>query len=91
MERKIRFVFDRKVGEMDSNERSIEAQLASFREAVESYDSSAEPAAPSRDGIARAARSAGALLLNLSLLLFAFAVPIALGAAARLGWNFVGP
>lgn len=74
---------------MDSNERSIEAQLAAFREAVESFDGSEQPPA-SAGTLDRAARSAGSLLLNISVLFITLGLVAAFGAAARLGWEWAG-
>lgn len=80
-------MFEGKGLEVDRDERAIEAAVASFREQIEDFAYPGPPAHPRRRAAAARAREIGAGLLAGSV---AVALVGICGAAARLGWNFVG-
>jgi hypothetical protein len=89
MQRKIRIVFDGKVGKVNRHERAIEAQLASFREAIEAA-SAGEHYAPEPEPLwQRLAAGIGGFLATLLGLLILAAIVGGLAAAARLGWELI--
>lgn len=83
-------MFDRKGCEVGRNKHAIEAQLASFREAIEAASAGPRPEPPAEPLWLRLAAGLGGFVAYLLGLVAVCGLLGLFAAAARFGWESIG-